>query len=146
MAQGALNAFEDKTRTRVSAFLHQEVAKMSGPQIRIAAAGAAIDAARALARSDIHEMIERGGAGDAFSDEDRVRFRRDHAYAVNLAYDATMMLARASGASSLFETHPMQRFMRDVHAGSMQLIANWDEQAESYGRVRMGLEPNGQFW
>ena len=119
---------------------------MSGPQMRIAAAGAALDAARALARSDIREMIDRGGAGDAFSDEDRVRFRRDHAYAVNLAYDATMMLARASGASSLFETHPMQRFMRDVHAGSMQLIANWDEQAESYGRVRLGLEPNGQFW
>ena len=91
-------------------------------------------------------MIERGGRGDAFSDEDRVRFRRDHAYAVNLGYDATMMLARASGASSLFETNPIQRFMRDVHAGSMQLIANWDEQAESYGRVRMGLEPNGQMW
>ena len=146
MAQGALNTFEDKTRSRVSAFLHQEVSKMGGPQMRIAAAAAAIDAARALARSDIREMIERGGAADSFSDEDRVRFRRDHAYAVNLAYDATMMLARASGASSLFESHPMQRFMRDVHAGSMQLIANWDEQAESYGRVRMGLEPNGQMW
>jgi hypothetical protein len=28
----------------------------------------------------------------------------------------------------------------------MQLVANWDEQAESYGRVRMGLEPNSQMW
>jgi hypothetical protein len=46
----------------------------------------------------------------------------------------------------LFDTSPIQRFMRDAHAGAMQLIANWDEQAESYGRVRMGLEPNGQMW
>ena len=69
-----------------------------------------------------------------------------HAYAANLAYDATMMLARAGGASSLFETSPLQRFMRDTHAGSMQIVANWDEQAESYGRVRMGLEPNSQMW
>jgi hypothetical protein len=57
-----------------------------------------------------------------------------------------MMIARAGGASSLFETNPIQRFMRDVHAGSMQLVANADEQRESYGRVRMGMEPNGQMW
>ena len=146
MAQGALDAYEQATRTRVTAFAGQEVSKMAGAQMRVSGAAAALDAARALARQDIREVIERGGRGDAFSDEDRVRFRRDHAYSVNLAYDATMMLARASGASSLFESSPIQRFMRDVHAGSMQLIANWDEQAESYGRVRMGLEPNGQMW
>ncbi|MBV9048458.1 MAG: hypothetical protein JOY58_09335 [Solirubrobacterales bacterium] len=146
MAQGALNAFEQATRTRVTSFAGQQVAKMVGPQIRISRAAAALDAARALARQDIREVIERGGRGDAFSDEDRVRFRRDHAYAVELAYDATMMLARASGASSLFETNPIQRFMRDAHAGAMQLIANWDEQAEAYGRVRMGMEPNSQMW
>jgi 3-hydroxy-9,10-secoandrosta-1,3,5(10)-triene-9,17-dione monooxygenase len=146
MAQGALTTFEDKTRSRVSAFSHKDVAKMAGPQMRISAAASAIDAALALARQDIAELIARGERGDAFTDEDRVRFRRDHAYAVNLAYDATMLLARASGASSLFDSHPMQRFVRDVHAGSMQLIANWDEQAESYGRVRMGLEPNAQMW
>lgn len=119
---------------------------MAGPQMRISAAAAALEAARALARQDIREVIERGARGDEFTTEDRVRFRRDHAYAVNLAYDATMMLARASGASSLFATNPIQRFMRDVHAGAMQLIANWDEQAETYGRVRMGMEPISQMW
>jgi 3-hydroxy-9,10-secoandrosta-1,3,5(10)-triene-9,17-dione monooxygenase len=146
MARGALDVFETKTRTRVSALLQEQVAKMVGPQIRIASAAAAIDAALALARQDIRELIDRGRRGDTFSDEDRVRFRRDHAYVVNLAYDATMMLARAAGASSLFDSHPMQRYMRDVHAGAMQLIANWDEQAEAYGRVRMGMEPNSQMW
>jgi 3-hydroxy-9,10-secoandrosta-1,3,5(10)-triene-9,17-dione monooxygenase len=146
MAQGALNAYEAKTRTRVTAFSHQEVAKAAGAQMRIAAAAAAIEAAKALARQDIRELIERGGRLDTFTDEDRVRFRRDHAYAANLAYDATMALARAAGASSILETHPMQRFMRDAHAAAMHMVASWDDQAESYGRVRMGLEPNGQFW
>lgn len=146
MAQGALNAYEMGTRTRVAAFSGQEVSKMVGPQMRVSQAAAALDAARALARADIREVIERGGRNDDFTDEDRVRLRRDHAYVTNLCYDATMMVARAGGAGSLFETNPIQRFMRDVHAGSMQLVANWDEQAESYGRVRMGLEPNGQMW
>jgi 3-hydroxy-9,10-secoandrosta-1,3,5(10)-triene-9,17-dione monooxygenase len=146
MAQGMLNAYEQATRTRVSAFSGQEVAKMVGPQLRLSQAAAALDTARSVARANIREVIERGGRGEAFSDEDRVRLRRDHAYVANLCYDATMTIARAGGASSLFETNPIQRFMRDVHAGSMQLVANWDEQAESYGRVRMGLEPNGQMW
>lgn len=146
MAQGALDTYERNTRTRVTAFAGQEVSKMAGPQMRISAAAAALEAARALARQDIREVIERGARGDEFTTDDRVRFRRDHAYVVNLAYDATMMLARASGASSLFDTNPIQRFMRDVHAGAMQLIANWDEQAETYGRVRMGMEPISQMW
>jgi 3-hydroxy-9,10-secoandrosta-1,3,5(10)-triene-9,17-dione monooxygenase len=146
MAQGALDTYERKTRTRLSAMRHEEVSKTAGPQMRIAQASAAIEAAKALARQDIRELIERGGRLDTFTEEDRVRFRRDHAYAANLAYDATMALARASGASSILDTHPMQRFMRDAHAAAMHLVAAWDEQAESYGRVRMGLEPNGQFW
>jgi alkylation response protein AidB-like acyl-CoA dehydrogenase len=114
--------------------------------LRVSQAAAALDTARSVARANIREVIERGARGDAFSDEDRVRLRRDHAYVASLCYDATMMIARAGGASSLFETNPIQRFMRDVHAGSMQLVANWDEQAESYGRVRMGMEPNSQMW
>lgn len=146
MAQGMLNAYEQATRTRVAAFSGQEVAKMVGPQLRVSQAAAALDTARSVSRANIREVIERGGRGETFSDEDRVRLRRDHAYVASLCYDATMMIARAGGASSLFETNPMQRFMRDVHAGSMQLVANWDEQAEAYGRVRMGMEPNSQMW
>jgi 3-hydroxy-9,10-secoandrosta-1,3,5(10)-triene-9,17-dione monooxygenase len=146
MAQGALNAYEDKTRTRLTSITHQQVSQMAGPQIRIADAAAAVDAAKALARQDIRELIDRGGRLDEFTVEDRVRFRRDHAYAANLAYDAVMRLARAMGASSILETHPMQRYMRDAHAAAMHMVAAWDEQAESYGRVRMGLEPSGQFF
>jgi 3-hydroxy-9,10-secoandrosta-1,3,5(10)-triene-9,17-dione monooxygenase len=146
MATGALAAYEDATRNRVAAMSGRSVAKMAGPQMRIGEAAAMLDAATALALRDIGELIERGARGDEFSDEDRVRIRRDHAYIVNLSWDATMTVARAAGASSLFEASPIQRFLRDVHAGSMQVALNWDEQAESYGRVRMGLEPNGQMW
>jgi 3-hydroxy-9,10-secoandrosta-1,3,5(10)-triene-9,17-dione monooxygenase len=145
-AQGALNSYEEKTRARLTSMTQQQVSHSVGAQMRIADAASRIEAAKAIARQDIRELIERGGRLATFSDEDRVRFRRDHAYAANLAYDATMLLARAAGASSILETHPMQRYMRDAHAAAMHMVAAWDEQAEAYGRVRMGLEPNGQFW
>src|SRR3546814_8744690 len=83
---------------------------------------------------------------DVLTKDDRVRFRRNHAYVVDTCFNTTMMVGRAAGASSLFESSPIQRFVRDVHAGSMQVAVNWDEQAEAYGRVRMGLEPNSALW
>lgn len=146
MAQGILDAYEQATRARLTAFGGKPVAQMVGPQIRVSEAAARIDAARALARNDIREIIERGATGQPFSVDERVRLRRDHAYIVNLCYEAAMLIARAGGATSLFETNPIQRFMRDVHAASMQVASGWDEQAESYGRVRLGLEPNGMMW
>src|SRR3546814_14517213 len=78
--------------------------------------------------------------GDVLTKDDRVRFRRNHAYVVDTCFNTTMMVGRAAGASSLFESSPIQRFVRDVHAGSMQVAVNWDEQAEAYGRVRMRSE------
>src|SRR3546814_18360450 len=84
--------------------------------------------------------------GDILTKDDRVRFRRNHAYVVDTCFNTTMMIARAAGASSLFESNPIQRFVRDVHAGSMQAAAHWDEPAEAYGRVRMGLEPHSARW
>jgi alkylation response protein AidB-like acyl-CoA dehydrogenase len=146
MAAGALKAYEAATSVRVSAFGGQKISQMVGPQLRISEAASKIDAAHALARSDIQTVIARGISGGAFSIEERVRFRRNHAFVVNLCYDATMMLARSAGAGSLFDDNPIQRFLRDVHAGAMQVASNWDEQAESYGRVRLGLEPNGIMW
>jgi 3-hydroxy-9,10-secoandrosta-1,3,5(10)-triene-9,17-dione monooxygenase len=146
MAQGALNAYEAANRNRRTAFGGKPMAQMIGPQLRIAEAAANLDAARALARKDIEEVMRRGKAGDTLTNEDRVRLRRDHAFVVDLCFDATMMIARAAGASSLFDTNPIQRFVRDVHAGAMQVAANWDEQAEAYGRVRMGMEPNSTLW
>src|SRR3546814_15454574 len=71
--------------------------------------------------------------GDVLTKDDRVRFRRNHAYVVDTCFNTTMMVGRAAGASSLFESSPIQRFVRDVHAGSMQVAVNWDEQAEAYG-------------
>jgi 3-hydroxy-9,10-secoandrosta-1,3,5(10)-triene-9,17-dione monooxygenase len=146
MAQGALDAYEVANFTRKTAFGGKAMAPMIGPQLRIAEASAMLDSARALARRDIEEAIGLGRQGDTLTNADRTRFRRDHAHVVDTCFSATMLIARAAGASSLFETNPIQRFVRDVHAGSMQVATNWDEQAEAYGRVRMGLEPNSTMW
>ena len=44
----------------------------------------------------------------------------------------------ASGGHALFQDVPMQRYFRDVHAGSHQVAITWDGAAQSYGRVQLG--------
>ena len=44
----------------------------------------------------------------------------------------------AAAALVAVRDNPLQRFMRDTHAGSMQIVANWDEQAEAYGASGWG--------
>src|SRR3546814_6449105 len=87
MAQGALNAYENSNRTRRTAFDGKPMAQMVGPQLRIAEASATLDAARALIRKDIEEIIRRGQMGDVLTTDDRVRFRRNHAYVVDTCFN-----------------------------------------------------------
>src|SRR3546814_17827298 len=96
------------------------MAQMVGPQLRIAEASATLDAARALIRKDIEEIIRRGQMGYVLPKDDRVRFRRNHAYVVDTCFNTTMMVGRAAGASSLFESSPIQRFVREDRKCGLQ--------------------------
>lgn len=74
---------------------------------------------------------------------ERARYRRNHAFVARLSVQAVDVLFAASGGSAIYDQEPMQRFHRDVHAGSHHVILGWDANAEQYGRVALGLEPNG---
>ncbi|WP_127127059.1 acyl-CoA dehydrogenase family protein [Georgenia sp. SYP-B2076] len=115
-------------------------------QVRLAESEAEVDAALLLARSTIAELMKRGAAGDTFSVEDRVTWRRNHAYVAKLCVQAVNRVYDAAGGGAIYDRNPMQRFHRDVHAGSHHIGLNWDDNSVLYGRVRLGLEPQGLFW
>ena len=46
-----------------------------------------------------------------------------------------------SGTSGMYSHAALQRLFCDVFTGSKNIGFPWDENAESYGRVRLGLEP-----
>src|SRR3546814_10708964 len=101
MAQGALNAYENSNRTRRTAFDGKPMAQMVGPQLRIAEASATLDAARALIRKDIEEIIRRGQMGDVLTKDDRVRFRRNHAYVVDTCFNTPMIDRKSTRLTSI---------------------------------------------
>ena len=137
MAQGMIDAFTARLRgtsgpgmTADSVALH----------LRIAEAAAEVDAARALHRADIREMLDRAARGESFSEIDRARFRRDKAYVTKLCVQAANRLFEAAGARAVLDADPIQRLHRDVHGASHHAALVWDTFAAQFGREALGRQ------
>src|SRR5262249_18434264 len=121
--------------------------RMSGPgraadsvalQLRLAEAAAEVDAARALHRQDIREILDRAARGAGFSDLDRIRYRRDKAFIARLCVRAVHRLFEGSGARGVGDAEPIQRYHRDAHGASHHAALSWDLVAEQFGKQAMG--------
>jgi 3-hydroxy-9,10-secoandrosta-1,3,5(10)-triene-9,17-dione monooxygenase len=138
MAQGAIDAFTSR------------LLGTSGPgrtadsvplQLRLAEASAEVDAARVLHRHDVLEMLDKAARGDAFTDADRARYRRDKAFVARLSVQAVNRLFEAGGARAVLASDPLQRFHRDAHGAAHHAALGWDIAAEQFGRQALGLPP-----
>jgi 3-hydroxy-9,10-secoandrosta-1,3,5(10)-triene-9,17-dione monooxygenase len=101
-----------------------------------------VDAARTLHRQDIREILDKAAHGEAFTDGDRARYRRDKAFVARLCVQAVNRLYEASGAHAVLDSAPMQRFHRDAHGASHHAALSWDVAAEQFGRYALGLAPS----
>jgi alkylation response protein AidB-like acyl-CoA dehydrogenase len=74
--------------------------------------------------------------------EERAQCRADVGKVVRLAKEAIEIFAQASGGSSIYLDVPIQRVNRDVQAVNLHALMHPNTNAELYGRVLCGLEPN----
>ncbi|MFJ9900924.1 acyl-CoA dehydrogenase family protein [Streptomyces sp. NPDC091280] len=146
IAQGALDEFTERTRNRTVMPGRPSAAEGTAAQIRLAQSSAEADAAVALLRADLRDLIAFGAAGKPLTDLERARFRRNHGYTAQLAVSAVDRLYSASGARAILNPSRISRMHRDVNAGSHQLALTWDSIAELYGRVRLGVKPSMEVW
>jgi alkylation response protein AidB-like acyl-CoA dehydrogenase len=80
--------------------------------------------------------------GSEWKLEERARARADLGITVRLAKEAIDIFASASGGSSIYKDVPIQRIARDIQAMNLHALMNPNTNAELYGRVLCGLEPN----
>ena len=83
--------------------------------------------------------------GQPLTVDERARVRADTSMACRLAKEAVDILAMSSGASSLYEDVPMQRFQRDVQGINLHAAMLPNTSLELYGRILCGREPNTMF-
>jgi len=138
IAKGALALIEDDLRDR-STVGNAPMAELPTAQIRVAEAGAEIDAAEALLLKDSAEAMATAEAGGVPVLDDRARWRRNNAFAVQLCVRAVERLNPLVGARGLTPENDFLRMFRDVHAASLQITVSWDIQSVNAGRIRFGL-------
>ena len=103
-------------------------------QLRLAEASAEVDAARALHRHDVREILGKAAREEEFTELDRARYRRDKAFVARLCVQAVNRLFEAGGARAVYASEPLQRFHRDAHGASHHQALSWDGWAEEFGR------------
>jgi alkylation response protein AidB-like acyl-CoA dehydrogenase len=140
-ARGALEAFLERLPGRGITFTdYASQAEAPVTHLQVGEASLIIDSAdshmrRACAILDEHP-------GGPMSMEARVKSRAHISHATGLAREVVNILFSASGASSIQQHVPIQRFQRDIQALSNHAIMNPTTTTELYGRVLCGLEPN----
>jgi 3-hydroxy-9,10-secoandrosta-1,3,5(10)-triene-9,17-dione monooxygenase len=92
---------------------------------------------------DIRDILRKGEAGERLTTLERAKFRRDKAFIAQLCLQAVNRLFDLSGGHALFDSVPLQRFHRDAQAVAHRDGLIMDLGGQQYGRVALGLDPDG---
>ena len=138
-AIGFLDAFVAGASSRTITYARTKQSDHVGTQQRLAESALEVDLAWMLL-DRCYDVLEEYEATGLIPTETRSRMRRDTSYAVNMCYRAINRIFEVSGAHALHSSGELQRRWRDAHAIASQPNFHWDFEAETWGRLRLGLE------
>jgi 3-hydroxy-9,10-secoandrosta-1,3,5(10)-triene-9,17-dione monooxygenase len=142
IAQGAIECFSEDTRHRVTSYSTTLLADHATTQARLGEAAAAADAAELVLISACERAMAAADAGRVLDAAEKIRLRRDGAYAARLCTRAVDLLFEAGGGEFLYDEKLMQRAFRDVHAAQSHYALAWDVAATTAGKAMLGIAPD----
>ncbi len=146
LAQAAKDAFFKRLPNRkitYTAYESQREAPLT--HLQVAEATLKIDEAQFHARRLATLVDTKGAEGASWTVEERVTARADLGAVCRLGKEAIDIFAMASGGSSIYSDVPIQRIARDIQAVNLHALMHPNTNAELYGRVLCGLEPNSLY-
>jgi 3-hydroxy-9,10-secoandrosta-1,3,5(10)-triene-9,17-dione monooxygenase len=140
-AVGALDAFVEQNRTRVSAYGGPPVAQDSAVQRSLARALIAIDMARTRVGATWAELQSLLESRQTIPYERRVQALYEAALAHDRCTRAIYELMGVNGGRTMRTDGTLQRFFRDLLAMRNHPAANVELCAKLYAQARLGMEP-----
>ena len=137
-ARGAVEHLTGSLRP-ISQATGAPLASQQSIQLRIAESMAEIDAAHALVDRNRREIVAWGEAGSFPPVEERVRYRRDNAFAARACCRAIERLLPILGGRGLAAGDPVNRAWRDANAVARHIALTWDIAGAIQGAVALGL-------
>ncbi len=139
-AQAALELTIEAIRERSTNYTAMRMRDFQAVQLRVAGAGAKVDAARLIIRADCLEGQRIAAENRAPTVEEKLRCKRNVAYAMELCTEAVDALHALAGANGIYDRYPIQRLFRDQHALTGHIGFSWDAQGAPWGLVVLGGE------
>lgn len=146
LAKGAREIFLERLPDRKITYTGYE-SQRTAPVTHLQVA----DATQKIDQTEFHavrlaETVDAKAAdGTQWKLEERARARADVGTVCALAQSAVETLAAASGGSSVYQDVPIQRIANDLRAAALHALINPATNAELYGRVLCGLEPDTPY-
>ena len=146
MAKGALDYFKQRMDNRGIVGTDYKVQSDAAiTHFQLAEATSRIDAAERLLSADCIELDRRAATGEPSTDLFQTKLKFDVASSVRGCCEAIEILHRASGASTIHEANPMQRYARDARVATVHAHFNYETCSENYGRALAGKPLFGHF-
>jgi 3-hydroxy-9,10-secoandrosta-1,3,5(10)-triene-9,17-dione monooxygenase len=139
-AQAALELTIEAIRERSTSYTAARMRDFQAVQLRVAEAGAKVDAARLVIRTDCLQAQAIAQDNGVPTIEEKLRFKRNVAHAMTLCTEAVDALHSLAGANGIYDRYPIQRLFRDQHALAAHIGFSWDAQGAPWGLVVLGGE------
>jgi 3-hydroxy-9,10-secoandrosta-1,3,5(10)-triene-9,17-dione monooxygenase len=129
-----LDGFREYTASRVNRFSGEGFRRNGRSAMRMAEAAAQIDAARLMFERDVDALDRLALQGQALAPGAAERICYHTAFLIDACSRAVLQLYRGSGGRVLYETSPLQRHFRDIHAMTQHATMDLDFAGELYGQ------------
>src|SRR5881296_981553 len=139
-AQAALEMTIEAIKERSTSYTAMRMRDFQAVQLRVGRAGAMVDAARLVIRADCLEAGRIAREPRAPTIEEKLRFKRNVAYAMELCTEAVDTLHSLAGANGIYDRYPIQRLFRDQHTLAAHIGFSWDAQGGPWALVALGGE------
>ena len=135
IALGALDRFEQRLKGKLREGSFKDNDRQVAAQLRFSESASEVDVAELLVLRDLDEMTADTLAGRRSNEQQRARYRRDAAWAIQACARATARLQPAAGAGSIMLADPLQRAVRDAQTISAHVVADLDGGHEAWARA-----------
>lgn len=139
IAQGAIEEFSADIRHRITAYSTTLLADYATTQARLGHAASAISAAERILVGNCREAMALAAAKAVPTRDQKIRMRRDGAYAAHLCTEGVDLLFGAGGGEFLYNQQVIQRSFRDIHAANSHYSLAWDIATTMAGKSLLGI-------
>ncbi len=139
IARGAIEDLLELSGVKTPAGSSRPLAQRGVLQSELAHAEASLRGARALLLEQARSALQTAEGGASISIDERLGLRLAASHATEVAASVVTKMYHAGGGSSIYDSSPLQRRLRDVHVATQHMMVappSW----ELAGRLLLGLE------